>query len=82
MWMECLAQALISGARVALEIPDTIIVAPKLENFLLITNWTKGLHHEELKIVKIRFDQISSIFKSWKRRKGKSKTPLCVTKSM
>lgn len=82
MWMECLAQALFSGAKVALEIPDTIIVAPKLENLLLITNQTNGLHHEELKIVKIRFDQISSIFKSWKRRKDKSKTPLCVTKSM
>ena len=36
--MECLAQALFSGAKVALEIPDTIIVAPKLENLLLITN--------------------------------------------
>lgn len=82
MFIECLVQALLKGEKVALEIPDFIFVVPKLDHLLLITNWQKSIHQPELRIVKIPLDKAESIFRAWKRRNGKSKAPLCVTKNM
>jgi hypothetical protein len=65
MFIECLVRALLKGEKVALEIPDSIFIVPKLDHLLLITNWKKSVHYAELKIVKIPLDKAENIFRGW-----------------
>lgn len=57
--------ALVSRAKVSLQIPDTLVVAPKIPYFMLLTNWVKGHYRPELQALKVPADKVKSILRGW-----------------